>query len=120
MSRSCGMPPRPLRLENGPKRGARPLSAGLHATLELFGVKVEPARVPAVLEFKSSRRKVFQMRQPAIEVIAAFHRLLPGMRSRRGRRNTPIAAISAFADQIPAQTGTVPWRANPAPTVNTR
>jgi len=107
------MPPRPLSFENGPKRGARRLSGGLHTSLELFGVGLEPARVPAVLEFKSSRRKIFQMRQPAIEAIAAFHRLLPGMRSRRGRSNTPSAAISAFADQMPAQTGSVPWRATP-------
>src|SRR5258705_12719328 len=47
MSSSCGIPPRPLRFVNGPRRGASPTEfgidpGGLHASLEAFSVKAEP------------------------------------------------------------------------------
>src|SRR5258706_9852163 len=145
MSSSCGIPPRPLRFVNGPRRGASPREfgidpGGLHASLEAFsvkaepgpdlcgltaepgldlcGLKVEPAPESPTSAAVSSRRKILQMRQPAIDANAVLHWLLPGMRSSRGRRNSPSAAVSTFADQMPTQTGTTPWRANPAPIVN--
>jgi len=91
MSRVAGCSPAPA-FENGPNRGVRPLSGRLHAPAKRAFSESRARTRACGVGFRSSRRKIFQIRQPAIDVIAAFHRLLPGMRSRRGRRSTPSAS----------------------------
>src|SRR5579864_5517534 len=64
------------------------------------------------------RETIFQTGQPATHSKASAVRVLPGMRSRRGNRNSPSPAVTKFADQMPAQTGMAPWCASVAPIVN--
>src|ERR1019366_10678379 len=98
MSSSCGIPPRSLRLAGPPFCRALPLDGDGVACC-------------------SSVEKNFQTLQSAIEANPALILLLPGIRSNLGNKNNASPVISAFADQIPAQTGTNPWRARPTPMV---
>src|SRR5580693_443637 len=99
-SRSCGIPVRPFFL------------------LKILVLEDEPFWVAET--DSSSREKIFQTRQPDTHSKVAPVRLLPGMRSSRGSRNSPSPAVITFADQMPAQIGIVPARASPAPIVNIR
>ena len=47
------------------------------------------------------RENIFQTGQPATHSKANAVRVLPGIRSRRGRRNSPMPAVTKFADQMP-------------------
>src|SRR5882672_11317475 len=102
MSSSCGMPPRPFRFVNGPRRDASPTEFGIDRSefkaepgpdfcglkvepgldfcglkvepgLDLCGLKVEPAPESPTSAAVSSRRKILQMRQPAIDANAVLH-----------------------------------------------
>src|SRR5580700_5347440 len=94
-SRSCGIPVRPFFLVKI-----------LLAVEEPFGIAEAGC---------SSREKIFQTGQLDTQSMVAPVRLLPGMRSSRGKRYSPSAAVITFADHMPAQMGIVPWRASPVP-----
>src|SRR5712671_7529618 len=96
MSSSCGIPPRPLRFVNGPRRDASPTEFGIDRSefkaepgpdfcglkvepgldfcglkvepgLDLCGLKVEPAPESPTSAAVSSRRTPFQIRKTAID-----------------------------------------------------